>query len=97
MTKEGEYTINNLYQGGYSSLSPSYGDIFTGYSVEAGSLGMTTDPRTANILKDVSTKLAAGAKQIELALVSPEIFDSIPKQQWGFLRRLLTRRHFFCE
>jgi sugar phosphate isomerase/epimerase len=88
MVKEGEHTIDNLYQGGYSSLSPSYGDVFTGYSVDAGSLGMTTDPRTANILKDASTKLAAGAKQIELALVSPEIFDSVPKDQLKEVHRL---------
>ncbi len=88
MVKEGDYVINNLYQGGYSSLSPSYGDVFTGYHVEAGSLGITTDPRTANILKDASIKLAGGAKQIELALVSPEIFDSIPKQQLKEVHRL---------
>ena len=88
MAKEGGYTINNLYQGGYSSLSPSYGDVFTGYQVAAGSLGITTDPRSANILKEASSKLAGGAKQIELALVSPEIFDSIPKQQLKEVNRL---------
>jgi len=87
MEKEG-YTINNIYQGGYSTLSPSYGDVFSGYNVEAGSLGLTTDPRTANIMKDASTKLASGVKQIELALVSPEIFDSIPKQQLKEVHRL---------
>ena len=88
MVKEGEYTINNLYQGGYSSLSPSYGDIFTGYSVSAGSLGITTDPRSANILKEASSKLAGGSKQVELALVSPEVFDSIPKDQLKEVHRL---------
>jgi len=88
MVKEGDYVINNLYQGGYSSLSPSYGDMFTGYHVKAGSLGITTDPRTANILKDASIKLSGGAKQIELALVSPEIFDAIPKQQLKEVHRL---------
>jgi len=88
MVKEGEYTINNLYQGGYSSLSPSYGDMFTGYTVSAGSLGITTDPRSANILKEVSSKLAGGSKQVELALVSPEVFDSIPKQQLKEVNRL---------
>ncbi len=88
MVKEGSYIIDNFYQGGYSSLSPSYGDLFTGYHVDAGSLGVTTDPRTANILKDTSTKLAGGSKQIELALVSPEIFDSIPKQHLQEVHRL---------
>jgi len=88
MANKGEYTINNLYQGGYSSLSPNYGDIFTGYSVSAGDLGITTDPRSANILKEVSSKLAGGSKKVELALVSPEIFDSIPKQYLKEVHRL---------
>ena len=88
MAKEGDYIINNLYQGGYSSLSPSYGDMFTGYRVSAGSLGITTDPRSANILKEASSKLSGGSKHVELALVSPEIFDSIPKQQLKEVHRL---------
>ena len=75
MEKE-DYTVNNIYQGGYSSFSPSYGDVFTGYHVSAGSLGITTDPRTANVIKDASTKLSSGVKQIERALVTPEIFDA---------------------
>ena len=88
MSKEGEYTINNLYQGGYSSLSPSYGDIFTGYHVSAGNLGMSGDPRTANILKDASSKVASGVKQIELSLVSPKIFDTVPKDYFKEVHRL---------
>ena len=86
MAEEGY--LNNFYQGGYSSLKPGYGDLFTGYNVSAGSLGMTTDPRTANILKDASSKLSSGVKHIELALVSPEIFDSIPKQHFKEINRL---------
>jgi len=90
MAKEGDYTIENVYQGGYSTLDPNkaYSNTFTGYRVNAGSLGFTTDPRTANIVKDASTKLSTGVKQIELALVSPEIFDSVPKQQFIEMRRL---------
>jgi len=86
MEKEG-YT-NNLYQGGVSSFTPSYGDIFTGYNVEAGTLGVTTDPRTINLSKSASAKLATGAKQIELTLVTPEIFDNIAKQQLQEVHRL---------
>ena len=78
-----EYRISDIYQGGYSSLTPSY----TGY-IPAGSFGMTTDPRTANILQEVSTKLSSGAKNIEVEAVSPEIFDSIPKQQLKEVHRL---------
>ncbi len=84
----GDYSINDIYQGGYSSLSPSYGNVFSGYMVKAGSLGITTDPRTANVLQDVSSKLATGAKQIELSAVSPEVFESIPKQHLKEINRL---------
>ena len=87
MEKRG-YAINDIYQGGYSSLSPSYGDIFTGYRVAAGSLGLATDPRTANVLQEVSSKLSTGLKQIELSTVSPEIFESIPKNQFKDINRL---------
>jgi len=87
MAKKNNY-INNVYQGGYSSLTPSYGDVFTGYRVSAGSLGLTTDPRTANILQEASTKLSTGVKQIELSAVSPEIFESIPQQHLKEINRL---------
>jgi hypothetical protein len=87
---KGDYRVDNLYQGGYSTLDPnkSYANNFTGYRAGAGSLGLTTDPRTANIVKDASTKLSSGVKHMELALVSSELFDSIPKQQFAEMRQL---------
>jgi sugar phosphate isomerase/epimerase len=83
-----DYSISNIYQGGYSSLKPQYGDIFTGYRINPGSMGITTDPRNANIVQEATTKLNMGVKQIELALVSPEVFDSIPRQQLKEINRL---------
>ncbi len=85
--KKSDYTISNIYQGGHSSLKPSY---FSGSDtyIQAGSLGMTTDPRSANILKEVSDKLSMGVKAIEIEGVSPEVFDSIPKQQLKEVNRL---------
>ena len=80
--KTSGYKISDIYQGGYSSLSPQNGYI------TAGSLGITTDPRTANILREVSSKLSSGIKQIEITGVSPAIFDSIPKQQLKEVHRL---------
>ena len=77
-----DYTIENIYQGGYSDFSSP-----TKLS-EAGALGMTTDPRTANIVKDASSKIASGAKHMELVLVSPQVVDAIPKQQLAEARRL---------
>jgi len=84
----GDYSISNIYQGGYSSLKPQYGDIFTGYRLNPGTLGTTTDPRNANVVQEATTKLNMGVKQIELALVSPEVFDSIPRQQLKEINRL---------
>ena len=80
--KTGGYKISDIYQGGYSSLDP-----LNNY-ITAGTLGMTTDPRTANILQEVSTKLSSGVKQIEIAAVSPEVFDSMPKQHLKEVNRL---------
>lgn len=80
--KIGGYKISDIYQGGYSSLEPP------NKYVTAGTLGMTTDPRVANVLQEVSTKLSSGAKQIEISAVSPEVFDSMPKQQLKEVNRL---------
>lgn len=87
---EGDYTVENVYQGGYSTLDPNkaYSSGFTGYKSSAGSIGLATDYRTANIIKDASTKLASGAKHIELSLIQQEIFDSIPKQHLTEMRQL---------
>lgn len=85
MAKEvkSSYKISDVYQGGYSSLSPPSSSYAT-----AGSFGITTDPRNANILKEVSDKLSSGVKNIEIEGVSPEVFDSIPKQQLKEVHRL---------
>ncbi len=84
----GDYHINDIYQGGYSSLKPSYGDVFVGYHASASNIGMSTDARTANVVKDISKNISAGAKVVEMTQVSPEVFDAIPKQQLKELNRL---------
>ena len=82
MAKAGDYTISNIYQGSYSSFTP--------YNTEAtaGSMGLTTDPRNANILQEVSSKLSTGVKHIEIEAVSLDMIDQIPKQQMEEVRRL---------
>ena len=77
------YTISDIYQGGYSTLAPPENMYIT-----AGSLGITTDPRTANVIQEVSSKLSSGVKQIEIEGVSPDIFDAIPKQHLKEVNRL---------
>jgi len=84
----GDYSINNIYQGGYSSLTPKYGTSFGNYNINPKTLGMSTDGRTANIIQEVSNKLNTGAKHTEIATVGPGEFDAIPKQQFEEMRRL---------
>lgn len=88
MVKEGGYKIENIYLGGYSGLDSNYGDSFTGYRAETAKIGISTDPRTANVLKEISDKLAPGQKTVELSLVSPEMLDIIPKQHLKEVNRL---------
>ncbi len=76
-----------FYDGASSSLDPNYGE-FIGYRGQFKDLGMTTDPRTANIIQDVLMKLNTGIKVMEIEGVSPEIFDSIPTQHLEEVRRL---------
>jgi len=76
------YKIGGIYQGGYSAF-----ESLNKYS-STGSLGETTDPRSANILQEVSSKLASGTKHMEIEAVSPEVFDSMPKQQLKEVNRL---------
>jgi sugar phosphate isomerase/epimerase len=80
---KGDYLVSEIYKGGYSSLmSPSNNYM------SAGSFGITTDPQTANILQEVSTKLNMGVKQIEIEGVRADIFDSIPKPHMKEVNRL---------
>ncbi|MBU2616987.1 MAG: hypothetical protein KKB79_03345 [Nanoarchaeota archaeon] len=87
MGKEGDYKISEIYQGGYSSLSPP-ADWTSNNYIRAGDLSMTTDPRTANILQEVSSKLSGGLKNIEITAIQPEILDAIPDKQLKEVRRL---------
>ena len=87
MTKE-DYTVSNIYQGGYSSLKPSYGDVFTGYHVAARELGAPTKPDTANQIQQVNQLLNQGIVPIEVGTIDPKVFDSIPKQHFKEINRM---------
>ena len=81
--KIGGYTISDLYQGGYSTMASPTGVYFS-----AGSLGVTTKPQTANQIQEISRVLSTGAKNVEMSVIQPEIFESIPKQQLKEINRL---------
>jgi hypothetical protein len=82
------YVVENVYQGGYSSFKPTYGDVFTGYRVAASELGMATDPRTANQIQALSQSLNQGAIPVEVGVLDPGAFDQIPKQHFEEMNRM---------
>jgi len=80
-----EYKISKLYSGAPSYLEPSEN---SNYKIPTGTFGLTTDPRTANILKEVSDKLSTGVKHIEIEAITPQIFNEIPQQHLKEVNRL---------
>jgi len=89
MADKQNYKIENIYQGSYSSLDPTKGELFTGYRMPAENLSLSTDARTANIVQEIGSKISSGVKNVEASQVFPEVFDSIPKQQFKELGRLM--------
>jgi hypothetical protein len=88
MGKEGKYIIGDLYQGGYSSLKHNSGETFTGYHLPAGSIGAPTKPDTANQIQQINQLINQGIIPIEAGVLSPEIFDQIPKQHFKEIGRM---------
>ena len=80
------------YVGSYASLNPdgpaSYGELFTGYRMPASKLGFATSIQTANQIDEVTKAMNQGTKQVELSIISPEVFEAIPRQQFKEIRQL---------
>jgi len=83
-----EYTINDIYQGGTASFSPNYGETFTGYHIPTGELGAPTKADAANQIAQVNALLNQGIIPIEAGVISPEIFDQIPKHHFKEINRM---------
>jgi len=79
-------TYESLYGGGDNLFMPKYNP--TKYQMEVSQLGMSTDPRTANQLSELNTKLNPGMKHIEVGALSGEVMESIPEQHLDEMRRL---------
>lgn len=85
-----------FYEGANYGFDPEHGSTSQMYSSSpsayesdfAAGIGLSTDPRTANILKEVSQKLRTGAKTLEVSQVSPEVFESIPQEHFREVNRL---------
>lgn len=76
------------YRGTPSTFEPEFGDLYTGYSLDPGRMGDTTNPSLADQVSAVSEKLRQGMKTIEAGTVSPELFETIPKQHFEKLKDL---------
>jgi len=83
-----DYQINDIYQGGYSSLKPDYGELFSGYRIPLGDIGAPTSIQSANILKEMNQRISEGVIPIELQPLQPELFDQIPKQYFKEAKRM---------
>ncbi len=77
-----------FYSGKPYSLDPNYGELFTGYRIPFSELGLAVDPRTANQINEVATKMNPGGKILEVGAVQPDVFESIPKQHFKEINRL---------
>ena len=84
----GDYKINDIYQGGYDSLSPEKGAYFTGFHAKASEIGTSLNPQTANQLGELNRILNQGFVPIEVGSLSPQIFDQIPKQHFKEMGRV---------
>ena len=83
--------MNNIYQGGYSSLDPntySPTGIYTGFRIPAGQLGAPTKADTANQIAQVNMLLNQGIIPIEVGALNPEVFDAIPKEHFKEINRM---------
>ena len=78
-----------FYEGGDYGFDPEYGGFSKAYSADLSkNISLATDARTANVLKEISSKLNTGAQAIEVTQVSSEVFESIPQEHFQELNRL---------
>lgn len=83
------YTIENFYEPGYASFKPSEDSPYLGKQglIPANQLGLTTDPRVANQIAALSQSLNQGVSVMEIGTISPQVFETIPKQHFAEMRR----------
>jgi hypothetical protein len=87
----GDYTVSDIYQGGYSSLNPDYGSVFTGYMVGVDKLGTPTGPpgESGDVITNLNKSTSTGQKVVELSVgLDPVVIDTIPKQHLDEVNRL---------
>ena len=86
---KGKVSYESFYGGGVSSLSPEYGNFFTGYRMDANQLGYPGNPATANQLGETVERLKQGVKAFEVTMLQPQAAETIPKQHFKEMRALM--------
>ena len=80
---------SNFYSGVGYGFEPKYSE-FLGmeYRAQPSEISITTDPRTANQLKEVGSRLNLGVKAIEVQALQPNVAEAIPAQHFEEINRL---------
>jgi len=80
------------YISSYAALDPnaaaSYREVSTSYYFPASRLGAATSIQTSNQIAEVDARLKEGMNVVELSTISPEIFETMPKQQFKEIGQL---------
>lgn len=88
-------SYENFYEGLGSTFeydpNKNYGgdSLFQGYNVPFSRIGAPTSPQTANVLSEVSARMNEGIRTVELQPLSQDLFETIPKQHFKEVNRLM--------
>ncbi|HIH52569.1 MAG TPA: sugar phosphate isomerase/epimerase [Nanoarchaeota archaeon] len=87
--RQSDYKIENVYEPGYDSFKPNEDSPFLGKNgmIPVNQLGLGTDPRVANQVAALSQALNQGISVMEIGTLSPQVFETIPKQHFAEMRR----------
>src|SRR3989344_5284923 len=64
------------------------GALDSKYYIPSSSLASTTNPQTANQIAEATQKLNAGVLGLDISNISPDIFQTIPKEHFTEIGRL---------
>ncbi|MBI2668008.1 sugar phosphate isomerase/epimerase [Candidatus Woesearchaeota archaeon] len=64
------------------------GSLDSKYYIPVGAFASTTNPQTANQIAEATQKLNAGVLGLDISNISPDIFQSIPKEHFSEIGRL---------
>jgi len=81
-------SYEGFYGGGFSALSPDYGNL-TGYRMSAANLGFPGSPQSANQVQDVINAIKHGTKTFEVTMLQPDVAEGIPRQHFEEMRALM--------